>query len=153
MQTTTSLSQRELEILRFVASGAKNRQIAVALALSAYTVKRHMTRIFSKLKVRSRREAAAIYRQTLHGADFRPWGEQACSEVFDPAALHLTGREIQVLAEIAKGSSSQQIACELLISCHTVKRHTANIFGKLGVQNRSHAAAFVHAAASASRNS
>jgi ATP/maltotriose-dependent transcriptional regulator MalT len=148
MQTTTSLSQRELEILRFVASGAKNRQIADALALSAHTVKRHLARIFSKLKVRSRREAAAIYRHSLDDFDFRPWSAPVDSNVSGLPAFRLTDREIQVLAEIAKGSSSQQIAGELLISCHTVKRHTANIFGKLGVQNRSHAAAVVHAATS-----
>jgi two-component system nitrate/nitrite response regulator NarL len=56
------LSMREREILDYVAVGAHNRQIAVALTISEFTVKRHMQNILKKLEVGSRRAAADFYR-------------------------------------------------------------------------------------------
>lgn len=56
------LSMREREILEYVAVGARNRQIAVALTISEFTVKRHMQNILRKLEVGSRRAAADFYR-------------------------------------------------------------------------------------------
>lgn len=55
------LSAREREVLGQVASGARNRQIASALSISEFTVKRHVQNILHKLGVDSRREAAAFY--------------------------------------------------------------------------------------------
>ena len=48
------LSAREAEVLRLVASGATNREIAAALFLSERTVARHLSNIFTKLGVTSR---------------------------------------------------------------------------------------------------
>jgi DNA-binding NarL/FixJ family response regulator len=56
------LSTREREILDYVAHGARNRQIAAALTISEFTVKRHMQNILGKLGVGSRRAAADFYR-------------------------------------------------------------------------------------------
>jgi DNA-binding NarL/FixJ family response regulator len=56
------LSVREREILEHVARGARNRQIASALTISEFTVKRHMQNIHKKLGVESRRAAADFYR-------------------------------------------------------------------------------------------
>src|SRR5919197_250904 len=56
------LSMREREILHHVAHGARNRQIAVALTISEFTVKRHMQNILGKLGVGSRSAAADFYR-------------------------------------------------------------------------------------------
>jgi LuxR family maltose regulon positive regulatory protein len=53
----------------------------------------------------------------------------------------LTKREIEVLQLIAQGLTNRQIGEALSISLGTVKRHTANINGKLGVRNRTQAAA------------
>ncbi|HVN55956.1 MAG TPA: LuxR C-terminal-related transcriptional regulator [Anaerolineaceae bacterium] len=53
----------------------------------------------------------------------------------------LTGRELEVLALIARGDSNQEIANRLVVSIHTVKKHAANIFLKLGVENRTEAVA------------
>jgi ATP/maltotriose-dependent transcriptional regulator MalT len=54
------LSPRELEVLRLVAAGRTNRQIAAALVVSEHTVARHMQNIFAKLGVSSRTAATAF---------------------------------------------------------------------------------------------
>ena len=52
------LSERELEILRLIAQGASNREIAGTLFLAEGTVKNHVTNILGKLEVRDRTQAA-----------------------------------------------------------------------------------------------
>jgi DNA-binding CsgD family transcriptional regulator len=54
------LSAREIEILAQVATGATNQQIALALHISANTVKAHLRNIFAKLGVESRTEATLV---------------------------------------------------------------------------------------------
>ena len=51
------LSDRELEVLQLMASGAANKQIASDLTISESTVKTHVTNIFQKLDVNHRTEA------------------------------------------------------------------------------------------------
>jgi DNA-binding NarL/FixJ family response regulator len=53
------LSDREMEVLRLVASGSTNRDIAEALFVSEATVKTHLIHIFSKLGVNDRAAAVA----------------------------------------------------------------------------------------------
>ena len=48
----------------------------------------------------------------------------------------LTRREREVLEFLGKWLSAKEIAQELVISPRTVKKHTSNIYGKLGVKNR-----------------
>ena len=52
------LSERELEVLRHLAEGRSNREIARALFLTEGTVKNHVTSVLSKLGVRDRTQAA-----------------------------------------------------------------------------------------------
>jgi DNA-binding NarL/FixJ family response regulator len=51
------LSTRELEILRLVATGVSNKEIAENLVIAEGTVKNHLTSIFSKLEVKDRMQA------------------------------------------------------------------------------------------------
>jgi DNA-binding NarL/FixJ family response regulator len=53
------LTKRELEVLRLVAAGHSSKEIAARLVLSERTVDRHLSNIFTKLRVRSRTAAAA----------------------------------------------------------------------------------------------
>ncbi len=52
------LSDREGEVLRLLARGASNKEIARALFLAEGTVKNHITNIFTKLDVSDRTQAA-----------------------------------------------------------------------------------------------
>ncbi|NDU71812.1 response regulator [Actinomadura sp. DSM 109109] len=54
-----SLSARELEVLRLVARGTGNREIAAELFISEATVKTHLTHIYAKLDVNDRAAAVA----------------------------------------------------------------------------------------------
>lgn len=56
-----------------------------------------------------------------------------------PAALTLTARERQVLDQLRRGLSGQEVAARLGISPKTVDNHKQRIFTKLGVQSQSHA--------------
>lgn len=53
------LSERELEVLRFVATGLSDRQVAEAMIVAIGTVKRHLNNIYGKLGVHSRTQALA----------------------------------------------------------------------------------------------
>jgi ATP/maltotriose-dependent transcriptional regulator MalT len=54
------LTERELEVLRLVAAGRSNREIAGALVISEHTVARHVQNIYAKLDVSSRAAAGAF---------------------------------------------------------------------------------------------
>jgi DNA-binding NarL/FixJ family response regulator len=57
------LTVRESEVLRYLASGASNREIAQALVISEHTVKAHVRNILDKLQLRNRSEAAGFARR------------------------------------------------------------------------------------------
>jgi DNA-binding NarL/FixJ family response regulator len=54
------LTGREAEVLRLIAAGKSNRQIAAELVISEHTVARHVQNIFTKLNVSSRSAATAF---------------------------------------------------------------------------------------------
>ena len=59
-RSSHGLTPRELDVLRLVASGRSNKQIAAELVISEHTVARHMQNIFVKLDVSSRTAAASF---------------------------------------------------------------------------------------------
>jgi DNA-binding NarL/FixJ family response regulator len=54
-----SLSEREVDVLRLIAAGRSNAQIAEALVISPNTVARHVSNIFDKTGAANRAEATA----------------------------------------------------------------------------------------------
>jgi LuxR family maltose regulon positive regulatory protein len=67
--------------------------------------------------------------------------EAAATKVRQPLADPLTEREVEVLGYMAAGLTGPQIAAELHLSNNTIKTHTKNIYGKLGVNDRAGAIA------------
>lgn len=59
-----ALTPRELDVVRLLATGATNRQIAAALYISAKTASVHVSRILTKLDATSREDAVAAVRRT-----------------------------------------------------------------------------------------
>ena len=57
------MTERELEVLRLLATGASNRAVAKELVVSLDTVKRHVSHLFSKLEVANRTQAVARARE------------------------------------------------------------------------------------------
>jgi NarL family two-component system response regulator LiaR len=57
-KTDNPLSERELEVLRFIAQGLTNQEIAARLVLSEWTVRTHVRNILTKLHLANRTQAA-----------------------------------------------------------------------------------------------
>lgn len=57
------LTERELDVLRLIATGATNKEIAGALVISEGTVKNHVSNILSRLALRDRTQAAIFARE------------------------------------------------------------------------------------------
>ncbi len=89
------LTEREQEILRWVAQGLANKEIAYRLGISQNTVKVHLRNIFAKTNLQSRTEAAmyavrfglvAVPPSTAPAAPSESGEEEAVPEVPEPAA-------------------------------------------------------------------
>jgi ATP/maltotriose-dependent transcriptional regulator MalT len=101
------------------------------------------------LEAADRREAARdLARQATDG--FEQLGAARASRQAGEVARHLgaprrasglTARESEVLGLLAAGLSNREIADDLVLSEHTVHRHVANVFTKLGVSSRAAAVA------------
>lgn len=63
------LTPREQEVLRLIAAGASNREIATRLYISEGTVKNHVTRILNQLELRDRTQAAIFAHAFLNQLD------------------------------------------------------------------------------------
>lgn len=99
------------------------------------------------LKTGAPEATLAAIRQVAHGHLAFPQAARrwlTASQNSTAAADELTDREEQVLALLADGSSNAHIAGRLNLSESTVKFHLRNLFSKLGVTNRTEAAARYH---------
>ena len=63
------LTAREHEVLELIARGNANREIAVALDVSAKTVRNHVSNVFAKLRVTTRAHAIVKARESGMGSD------------------------------------------------------------------------------------
>jgi len=88
---------------------------------------------------------SAATAQRLH----RQWGAAGLGHPLadlgrPTTAMPLSPREQEVLTLLACGQANAEIAAALGVSVHTVERHVANIFTKLGVRNRAEATAWAY---------
>jgi two-component system nitrate/nitrite response regulator NarL len=77
------LTEREDDVLRLVAEGARNKAIASALHISARTVDTHITNVLRKLRVHSKLEAAALL-SNASVSSRGPIRDSAYAETRDP---------------------------------------------------------------------
>ncbi len=102
-QESTELSERELELLKLVATGASNKEIAQKLFISSNTVKVHLRNIFTKIGVTSRTEAA-LY--AIHSGLVRRPESPISSE--NPLAVPILANEPAM--QTASGAAAEESA-------------------------------------------
>ena len=90
------------------------------------------------LKETPREELFAAIRATARGQSVLSpsVASRLVSRAREPVERALSGREVEVLRLVARGTSNKLIARDLSISEATVKTHLLHIFGKLGVDDR-----------------
>lgn len=82
----------------------------------------------------------ALFSRLCNALQLRPQPDRKVAHLPEP----LSKRELELLALLESGLAYQQIADQLFISLATVKWHVYNIYGKLGVKNRSGALVAAH---------
>jgi DNA-binding CsgD family transcriptional regulator len=88
----------------------------------------------------------ATARQQFAGLGMSEWvarSDALIAESRNAYPAHLTAREVEVLRLVASGLTNAEIAADFVISPHTVERHLANAYRKIGARNRAEAAAYV----------
>jgi NarL family two-component system response regulator LiaR len=98
----SGLSQRELEVLRLVAQGKTNKEIALTLTLSVRTVQNHLANIFRKLELNDR-ISAALYaiNEGIAKADSSTTGSTA-------SIVHLNASEYEQQKQSRAGGRSRR---------------------------------------------
>jgi two-component system, NarL family, response regulator LiaR len=84
--------------------------------------------------IRTTMQGKAVFSANVLEKLISPEAAPSATEKFN-----LTDRELEILVAMADGLTLQQMALKLSITLSTVKYHSANIFRKLGAQNRSEA--------------
>jgi LuxR family maltose regulon positive regulatory protein len=82
---------------------------------------------------------ALAYLEQLRGAFPSTDAEVPAADRPEPAAEPLSARERQILQRLAMGFSNLAVGQQLFLSPNTVKWHLAQLYGKLGVNNRTQA--------------
>jgi LuxR family maltose regulon positive regulatory protein len=152
-RTSRSIEILVLQALAFQAGGSTTRAMPALERALALAEPEGFIRIFVDegppmarlLYEAAAREIASEYARRLLAAFPIAQSEQAEpsksqvpeSEMVEP----LSEREIEVLQLIAEGLTNREIASRFFLSVNTVKAHTRNIYGKLGVRSRTQAVA------------
>ncbi|RPI32473.1 MAG: hypothetical protein EHM70_08885 [Chloroflexota bacterium] len=89
------------------------------------TIQNYARRLLDEFSGRGQPEASRLSQETIPG------------ELVEP----LSKRELEILRLMSEGCSNQEIAARLVVTLHTVKKHSSNIFTKLGVSSRTQAVA------------
>lgn len=129
------LTERQLEVLRLVATGLDNEDIAIKLGMAADTVKTHVRRITHKLGARNRVDL--VVRAHVRGI-VRIATTGAVVETLDdapqPVTLpELTPREERLLALVEEGLTNAQIAQRLFYSPRSVPRMITQLLNRIGL--------------------
>jgi DNA-binding CsgD family transcriptional regulator len=135
LSSAFDLTPREADVLALLVQGKSNAMIAKTLFIAPGTVRKHLERVYAKLGVANRTEAAARAFEVAGPAPSVP----AAADW--PVQFGLTPRELEVLRCVARGKTNTEIAVVLDISPETVRRHTHSVFAKLGVRTRTAAVA------------
>jgi len=137
------LTEREVEILRQVATGASNRQIAQRLHISANTVKVHLRNIFGKLEVSSRTEATlyAIQHGLVEGIDSssvsteQAWWRRAGMLI--PGVLFIAGAALAAMLMLRARRTTAQIGVDV----DALERARWEVLAPMSTGRRGHAVA------------
>ena len=135
-----------LQALAYQTMGQIERALkALEGALSLAEAEGYMRRFIDEGQPMMDLLQAALNRKIIPGYSSRLLAACKADQVpqikSQPLVEPLTERELEVLHLIAAGLNNQAIADTLIITVGTVKRHTTNIYGKLGVNSRTQAAA------------
>ena len=79
----------------------------------------------------------------LRGVTANDTSSRTVSDAADPSAPNgLTPRELQILRQVAAGSTNKEIASKFGLAVSTVERHLVNLYTKIGARGRANAIAF-----------
>jgi DNA-binding NarL/FixJ family response regulator len=127
----------------------KERYLSVKVVMfSAHTDRKHIEEALRRgasayiAKTVNPLDLASALRQAFEGTVYTAFiAEEPEGE--SPASVHgLTDRELSMLSALMKGLSNQAIGKQYWVTEQTVKFHLGNIYRKLGVANRTEAAAY-----------
>ena len=134
----------DVEILVSIQNRSKRRILIEVFDQQRQTVSGELTLLLerSEEQVKSLANHIFILLAVFGGKKDRHASQKVAHGVSpQPLIEPLSEREIEVLQLIAKGLTNQEIANKLYLSLNTVKVHTRNIYGKLGVHHRTEAVA------------
>jgi DNA-binding CsgD family transcriptional regulator len=112
---TGALTPREQQVLALLTAGNSTHEIATRLGIAADTVRKYTRSIYRKIGAKPPR-----------ARNNQP----------------LTGRQHQILALLAAGNTTPDIAAQLGIAPGTVKTHLTSVYKKIGARNRVQAARY-----------
>lgn len=128
MERAVRLAEQEGFTRIFVDEGPPMRRL-LSEALSREMAPDYIRRLLAAFPAAEQEQATPVFNQTKTRS---PESEMVES---------LSERELEVLQFVAQGLTNQEIASRLFLSLNTVKVHTRNIHGKLGVHSRTQAVA------------